>query len=97
MFPDYRVPQILCELGILKYNDDLLNTIKNFKEIPPNSEQEIEIRANTITVVELMKKELENKLKKEIYSIHIDYLLWNEGEVMRKDIVPHHRTLTIFY
>jgi len=98
MFPDYRVPQILCELGILEYSDKLLNDILKLNEIPPNSEQEIEIRANTIIVVELMKKILtSNTLENEILSIHIDYLLWNEGEKMRKKIVPHHRTLTIFY
>ena len=98
MFPDYRVPQILCEVGILEYSSKLLADIKGLIEIFPNSEEEIEIRANTITVVERMKELLVSKLKREdIYSVHIDYLLWNEGEKMRKDIVPHHRTLTIFY
>ncbi len=97
MFPDYRIPQILNELGILNYTQPLLDDIKALKEIPPNSEYEIEIRAATITVVEIIKQSLKQKFNKDVYSIHLDFLLWNQGENLRKEIVPHHRTLTIFY
>jgi hypothetical protein len=44
-----------------------------------------------------MKESVLNFLNKEVLSIEIDYLLWNEGENLRKDILPHHRTLTIYY
>jgi len=97
MFPDYRVPQILNELNILEYSDELKVRITNHSQLSVNSEEEIEIRANTIIAVEEMRRIAREEFGKDHLSIHIDYLLWNEGEVMRKDIVPHHRTLTIFY
>ena len=97
MFPDYRVPQILCELNIMQYETTLKQRIENYVQIAPNSEEEIEIRASTIEVVEVMKKLLKDESKIDVYSIHLDYFLWNEGEKMRKDMIPHHRTLTIFY
>ena len=45
----------------------------------------------------MFKEILKNDFNKNFLSIHIDYVLWNQGEIMRKDIKPHHRTLTIFY
>lgn len=99
MFADYRVPQILLDLGIMEYDQDLLNDILNKKEILPNTLQEIEIRANTIISVEKIKNKINEKgiLKKNILSLEVDYVLWNVGEERRKDLKPHHRTLTIFY
>jgi hypothetical protein len=97
MFADYRVPQILLELDILLYHDELLNKINNMQEILPNSHEEIEIRANTIICVEKIKKELNNVFKKNYLSLEVDYVLWNIGEEKRKILKPHHRTLSIFY
>jgi len=93
MFADYRVPQILLELGILEYKDELLEKVINKIEILPNSIEEIEIRANTILGVETIKNQLNNRY----LSLEIDYVLWNIGEIKRKDVKPHHRTLSIFY
>ena len=71
--------------------------IKNKEQILANSFYEIEIRANTVVVVEFIKKELKETFNKDAMSVQIDYILWNEGENARKNIKPHHRTLTIFY
>ena len=30
-------------------------------------------------------------------SVAIDWFLWSEGEAMRDDSPPHHRTLTVYY
>jgi hypothetical protein len=54
---------------------------------------EIEIRANTIQIVEEIKKYIENTYK----SIEIDWYLWQEGEKLKDEIFPHHRTKTIYY
>lgn len=97
MFADYRVPQILREIGIFEYAHSLEESIDNKKEIAANSEEEIEIRANTIIAVEKIKNEMLTQFKKNVLSIEVDYVLWNEGESLRKTIKPHHRTLTIFY
>lgn len=97
MFPDYRVPQILNELKILNYTDDINNKIKQKEQILAQSEDEIEIRLMTVYAVEEIKKIIKEEKGIELLSLEVDYLLWNEGEKLRKDIVNHHRTLTIFY
>jgi hypothetical protein len=45
----------------------------------------------------MIKEELKSVYNKECLSLHIDYVLWNEGEKLRHKIKNHHRTLTIFY
>jgi hypothetical protein len=36
-------------------------------------------------------------MNKNIKSIEVDWFLWEEGEKNLKNIVNHHRTLTIYY
>ena len=48
---DYKIPQTLRALGILKYNDELSNIIDNKVLIDKNSKYEVEIRANMIAVI----------------------------------------------
>ena len=96
MFADYRIPQILNEYGILEYDEDLTRKIINKEEITSCSQMEIEIRANTVVCVELIKEEIA-KISNECLSLEVDYVLWNIGEELRKEIKPHHRTLSIFY
>ena len=52
MFADYRVPQILRELDILKYSEGLSKLVDSETELPYSSEYEVEIRALTIVAVE---------------------------------------------
>jgi hypothetical protein len=98
MFADYRIPQILNEYEILVYDKQLTDKIINKIELYSHSEEEIEIRANTVVCVEKIKDEL-NKVAegKKYLSLEIDYVLWTVGEELRKEIKPHHRTLSIFY
>jgi len=95
-FADYKLPQILRKLGILKYSRELAYKIDNKIQIPAGSKEEIEIRANTIYAVELMKKELKTKIP-NITSIDIDSYLWLLGQKKSPTDKPYHRTLTIFY
>lgn len=64
--------------------------------IPHGSDYEIEIRANSVIAVELIKEEFEN-LGHKMISIEVDWMLWQMGEERRLDIIPHHRTLSIYY
>jgi len=57
-FADYKIPQILHYFGVLEYSSKLLQKIKNQALIKPGSIEEIEIRANTIWAIELIKKEM---------------------------------------
>lgn len=93
---DYRIPAYLYYLKILRYSKHLTELIKNKKIIPALSEEEVEIRANTIWAIELIKKKLKKQYKKNFFSYIIDYYLWSKSRRIKK-INNHHRTITIFY
>ncbi len=95
-FADYKVPQVLRHLGILRYSPELAERIDRREELPAGSPEEIEIRAHTIWAVELLKQELE-QLGRSLRSFEIDWLLWNLGQCEEFRQKPYHRTRTIFY
>ncbi len=95
-FADYKVPQVLRHLGVLRYSSDLAERIDRREELPAGSAKEIEIRAHTIWAVELLKREFE-KLGRPLRSFEIDWLLWNLGQNEEFRQRPYHRTRTIFY
>lgn len=102
MFPDYRVPVVLRELGILRYSSDLSEVVDNKKSVFPGTEYEVEIRSNSIIAVERIKEGIRSAFidihpNINPFSIHIDWLLWGIGERDQSKHRPHHRTLTIFY
>lgn len=96
MFADYRVPQILREMGIMKYSASLAERIDSYTEIPFGSEEEIEIRAQTIIAVDKLHAAL-TALGVSLLVIELDWLLWQKGEALKDSIKPHHRTKTIYY
>lgn len=95
-FADYKLPQVLRQLGILRYSSTLAEKIDRREELESGSEAEIEIRAHTIWAVELLKREME-KLGRSLRSFEIDWLLWNLGQRAEFRQKPYHRTRTIFY
>lgn len=95
-FADYRVPQLLRNMGILKYNVELENLVDNCELIECGSAVEMEIRASTIIAVDMLHKILLSR-GFQILVIELDWLLWQRAEQMKDCIKPHHRTLTIFY
>lgn len=97
MFADYRVPQILRDLGVFVYSEQLAADIDARKVIPCGSEEEIEIRACTIIAVEMLHQALLRLGVEDVIEIEIDWLLWQQGEKIKDEIAPHHRTLTIYY
>jgi len=52
MFPDYRVPQVLVGLGLIKYEGILMEMLKAGDEITES--QEVEIRGNSIHCIEVI-------------------------------------------
>ncbi len=94
-FADYKVPQVLRELGILQYAEPLAAKIDSLQEIKPGSQEEVEIRACTIWAVEGLKKTLKEG-GIDLPSFQIDWRLWDMGQRMPLS-KPHHRTRTIFY
>ena len=93
---DYKIPQVLRELGILNYSDSLKNLIDSKTPIPHDGLEEIEIRANMLYAMEIIKDELD-KSGKKMNSSSIDNALWL---ISKKDDFksnPHHLTRTIYY
>ncbi|MCX6809239.1 MAG: queuosine salvage family protein [Candidatus Berkelbacteria bacterium] len=93
---DYKLPQILRKLGILEYMNDLACKVDNKIEIADNSPEEIEIRANTIWAVELIKKEVQ-KRHPQIMSFQINDDLWLATQGKNNGDKPYHRTRTTAY
>mmetsp|Transcript_25053 Transcript_25053/g.41907 ORF Transcript_25053/g.41907 Transcript_25053/m.41907 type:complete len:189 (-) Transcript_25053:1274-1840(-) len=96
MFADYRVPQILRHMGILCYSAEVSARVDTLIELPAGSLEEVEIRAATVIAVERLQQEIQRN-GRVMLVLELDWLLWQEGEAMKDDIKPHHRTLTTFY
>lgn len=95
-FADYKLPQVLRHLGIMRYSNKLSQRVDSQELIPPGSKEEVEIRASTIVAVELIKDEL-CSVGMKVNSSEIDWLLWNMGQDDRFRQSPYHRTSTIYY
>jgi len=57
-FADYKLPQVLRHVGILRYERALEHKVDQGIFLEAGSPEEIEIRANTIWAVELIRQEL---------------------------------------
>jgi hypothetical protein len=95
-FPDYKLPQVLRHLGIFRYSHELARRIDSMTLIAAGSPEEVEIRANTVWAVELLRQEL-GRLGKLLRPFEIDWVLWNLGQDDAFREKPYHRTVTIFY
>jgi hypothetical protein len=95
-FADYKVPQVLRQLGILVYTDALARTIEQRVLLPPGSDGEVEIRAATIWGVEFLRRALLER-GVSLRAFEIDWYLWELGQTLPVDTQPYHLTRTIFY
>jgi len=95
-FADYKLPQVLRNVGILEYSPSLEHTVDNGIFLQAGSPEEIEIRANTIWAVELMRQELV-RMGKKLRAFEIDWILWNMGQQREFKAKPYHKTVTTFY
>jgi len=95
-FADYKLPQVLRHVGILRYERALEHKVDQGIFLEAGSPEEIEIRANTIWAVELIRQELA-QMGKKLRAFEIDWILWNLGQESQFKAKPYHRTKTIFY
>ncbi|MDE1970165.1 MAG: queuosine salvage family protein [Patescibacteria group bacterium] len=93
---DYKLPQALRKFGILSYVDSLAEKIDSKTPIPHDSEEEIEIRANTIWAVEFIKQEVQKRFD-GITSMDINDHLWLYTQTKYPDDKPYHLTRTTAY
>ena len=61
-FPDYRVPQILRNVGVMKYGSSLANLVDNQVELEKSGMDEVSIRAGTVVAVEDLVQKVKEKL-----------------------------------
>jgi hypothetical protein len=92
MFADYRVPQLLCALGVLRYSLRLREALLAEEAI--GAEWECEIRGASIHAVELLRDDAAG-----CNAIEIDFYLWDEAKARgaQLDQWPIHKKRTIFY
>jgi hypothetical protein len=95
-FADYKLPQVLRHAGIFQYAPSLASRIDEKIQLEPGSPEEVEIRANTIWAVELIRRKL-RRLGNALRAFEIDWILWNLGQKEEFRGKPYHRTLSIFY
>jgi len=95
-FADYKLPQVLRHLGILRYARSLARKVDQKIFLDPKSPEEVEIRANTIRGVELIRQEMD-KMGNDLRAFEIDCILWNLGQKPEFKIRPYHRAVTIYY
>jgi len=105
MFADYRVPQALCQLGVLKYSTELLQRLNDDPYLLPSDPLEIQIRGCSIWSVELLRRKIDElKIERQqgdilVNSVILDFFLWdyakNQPSLMSD--FPFHKTSTIFY
>lgn len=94
VFSDYRIPQTLRKLGLVNYDLELSNIIKNNQYLTEGSNKELEIRLSSIFCSEKILKYLQNT---KYNSIYIDYFLWKDGQSIKEPDFDFHRTRSIYY
>jgi hypothetical protein len=97
IFADNHGPHVRRDEGDLTYHPHLATRIDREDLIPPSSPEEVEIRANAVHAVELIKQTLARH-GKPVTSMGLDYVLWNRGQEKHyKSIKPRHRARTVYY
>jgi hypothetical protein len=103
MFADYRIPQMLNSLGSLQYSPPLHSRISRQQEISSGENCEIELRGCSIWCVELIRRQiLREHPDAKVNAILIDFFLYDtlkekERSGEETEMLPHHRTRSIWY
>lgn len=95
-FADYKLPQILRAWGILKYAPTLARKVDTQIELTADSPDEIEIRAATLWAVEFLREALARRGRK-LWSVQVDWILWDASQGKFEGMKPYHHTRTIYY
>ncbi len=90
---DYKIPQVMRCYGILEFSKDLEDKVDNKIELPECSDEEIEIRASDLEVINYIYE----KLNRKIDRMDINDYIWLLGQDKSKMTKPYHRTLTKHY
>ena len=92
-YADYKIPQVMRCYGMIEFSDSLAEKIDSKIELEEGSLEEIEIRANTLKVINYIYE----KLDKRYSRMNINDFIWLLGQDKSKMTKPYHRTLTKHY
>lgn len=90
---DYKIPQGLRALKLVKYNKELADIVDYKVEIQENSAYEVEIRATVIYVIDEIKRLLNNKVS----AIELNDYIWLMSKNKELPKRPYHLTRTTNY
>jgi Potential Queuosine, Q, salvage protein family len=96
IFADYKLPQVLRHYRVLEYHPGLAERVDNQELLAPGGEEEVELRAATIWVCELLRHEMLHASGSTITAVELDLLLWYLAQ-HTSGMRPYHRTRTIYY
>jgi len=96
MFADYKLPQVLRRLSILRYAPHLAERVDRREPLATGSREEVEIRAATVWAGDLVRQAIVPRFP-QVTALHVDYWLWRAGQVQGPDVRPYHRARTIYY
>lgn len=90
---DYKIPQVMRCYGMLELCDSLSQKVDSKVELEEGSSEEIEIRANTLKVIDYIYE----KLDKKYFRMDINDFIWLLGQNKSQMTKLYHRTLTKHY
>jgi hypothetical protein len=93
---DYKIPSVLRNLGILRYEASLADRVDHHVEIKSGSLEELEIRAHQIAAINRATKVLQENILSAT-AIQLNDVFWLMGRKKSPNDKPHHRTKTIWY
>ena len=96
VYPDYQLPKVLRDMGILEYESSLAEKIDRQQEILHGSQEEMEIRASTVHASDRLIRAV-NEINPAANAdvISMDYKLWGMRNLPGGK--PHHITRTTAY
>lgn len=90
---DYKIPQVMYCYDLLKYDNELSRKVDNKIPIDADSEEEVEIRASDLEIIDYIY----NKLGKKYAKMNINDFIWLLSQDKSEMKKPYHRTLTNHY
>jgi len=93
---DYKVPQVLRELGVLEYAPDLALIVDSREEMEPGCPEEVEIRAATIQSIEALASQA-RRTGRDVSPMMVNDCLWLMGQEASALFRPYHRVRSSAY
>ncbi|KAH7696394.1 Protein C11D2.4 [Aphelenchoides avenae] len=105
MFADYRVPQALAYLGVLRYPEKLLKILKSGELMESGSEAEVALRGFSIRACDLIVDAVKQlagseEISTQVNAVLVDIFLWTYRREHAEEIektIPFHRIRCIYY